>query len=211
MERRPLVGTAARQRSEGAYRRPSSRLALRALAPGCWRYALSPRAVGVPARLHFHSKPRTAGLFHGAPGRERRPVLPVGAFRPAPLRVAQRNGVQPFFAVARRYGNAGLGRFCRWGTRRDMRHHGTGKYALSPRCAGRCRCEHRRSLASAPSGLSASRRDKGLRLDHLFGDPAVASRLRFARTDRSYYKDRDRTGKPDHASVIADLDPEPTA
>ena len=195
MERRPLVGTAARQRSEGAYRRPSSRLALRALAPGCRR----------PGATAFSQQTAYSRSLSRRPG----PGTPV--FRPAPLRAAQRNGVQPFFAVARRHGNAGLGRFCRWGTRRDMRHHGTGKYALSPRCAGRCRCEHRRSLASAPSGLSASRRDKGLRLDHLFGDPAVASRLRCARTDRSYYKDRDRTGKPDHASVIADLDPEPTA
>ena len=53
--------------------------------------------------------------------------------------------------------------------------------------------------------------DKGLRLDHLFGDPAVASRLRCAWSDRSYYEDRGMTGKPDHAPVIADLAPEPTA
>ena len=53
--------------------------------------------------------------------------------------------------------------------------------------------------------------DKGLRLDHLFGDAAVASRLRCAWSDRSYYEDRGMTGKPDHAPVIADLAPEPTA
>ena len=46
-----------------------------------------------------------------------------------------------------------------WGTCRDVRHPGTGKYAVSPRCAGRCRCEHRRSQVGAPSRLSASRRD----------------------------------------------------
>ena len=54
-------------------------------------------------------------------------------------------------------------------------------------------------------------KDKGLRLDHLLGDPGVASRLRCAWSDRRYYEDQGMTGRPDHAAVIADLAPEPTA
>ena len=46
-------------------------------------------------------------------------------------------------------------RSARWGRCRDLHHRGTGKYALSPRCAGRCRSEDRRSLAALPGGVSA--------------------------------------------------------
>ncbi|MDE0173058.1 MAG: exodeoxyribonuclease III [Defluviicoccus sp.] len=48
-------------------------------------------------------------------------------------------------------------------------------------------------------------RDKGLRMDLMFGNAAVVRRLRSARIDRGHYADRGRTGKPDHAPVVVDL------
>ena len=44
-----------------------------------------------------------------------------------------------------------------WGSCRDLRHRGTGKYALSPRCAGRCRCErpHRENWPAFPGRRAA--------------------------------------------------------
>ena len=48
-------------------------------------------------------------------------------------------------------------------------------------------------------------RDKGLRMDLVFENAAVARRLRFARIDRGHYTDRGRIGRPDHAPVVVDL------
>ena len=47
--------------------------------------------------------------------------------------------------------------------------------------------------------------DKGLRIDHVFGNAAVAKRCGSAWIDCDHYDDRGRTGKPDHAPVVVDL------
>ena len=47
--------------------------------------------------------------------------------------------------------------------------------------------------------------DKGLRMDLVFGNAAVASRTQCAWIDRGHYADRGRTGNPDHAPVVVDL------
>ena len=46
---------------------------------------------------------------------------------------------------------------------------------------------------------------KGLRIDHVFGNAAVAKRCGSAWIDCDHYDDRGRTGKPDHAPVVVDL------
>ncbi len=51
------------------------------------------------------------------------------------------------------------------------------RYALSPRCAGRCRSEDRRSRAGASSGLPASRRGSGREYEK----SGLAARLRCLR------------------------------
>ena len=48
-------------------------------------------------------------------------------------------------------------------------------------------------------------RDKGLRIDHVFGNAAIVKRCRSAWIDRDHYDDRGRTGPPDHAPVVVDL------
>ncbi len=47
--------------------------------------------------------------------------------------------------------------------------------------------------------------DKGLRMDLVFGNAAIARRLQSAWIDRDHYADRGRTGKPDHAPVVVDF------
>ena len=47
--------------------------------------------------------------------------------------------------------------------------------------------------------------DKGLRMDLVFGNAAVAKGLQCAWIDRSHYAERRKTGKPDHAPVVVDL------
>ena len=47
--------------------------------------------------------------------------------------------------------------------------------------------------------------DKGLRMDLVFGNAAVAKRLQSARIDRGHYAERGKSGKPDHAPVVVDL------
>ena len=47
--------------------------------------------------------------------------------------------------------------------------------------------------------------DKGLRIDHVFGNAAVVRRLQCAWIDRGHFVRRGRTGKPDHAPVVVDL------
>ena len=47
--------------------------------------------------------------------------------------------------------------------------------------------------------------DKGLRMDLVFGNAVVISRLQGAWIDRRHYAERGRTGKPDHAPVVVDL------
>lgn len=47
--------------------------------------------------------------------------------------------------------------------------------------------------------------DKGLRMDLVFGNAAVAKRLQSAWIDRGHYAERGKAGKPDHAPVVVDL------
>ena len=47
--------------------------------------------------------------------------------------------------------------------------------------------------------------DKGLRMDLVFGNAAVAKRLQSTRIDRDHYAERGKFGKPDHAPVVVDL------
>ena len=48
-------------------------------------------------------------------------------------------------------------------------------------------------------------KNKGLRMDLVFGNAAVVKRLQSAWIDRGHYVDRGRTGKPDHAPAVVDL------
>ena len=101
---RPEVGVPlpARHRARGGY------------PPRCVARRLASRSEGERGRWPpFHTFPRNCGqrtefaavgfllgrgcavCFHGTRGRERWPVLPVGAFTPAPLRDAQRRRAQP--------------------------------------------------------------------------------------------------------------------
>ena len=47
--------------------------------------------------------------------------------------------------------------------------------------------------------------DKGLRIDLVFGNAAVAKRFLSAWIDRDHYANRGKTGNPDHAPVVVDL------
>ena len=47
--------------------------------------------------------------------------------------------------------------------------------------------------------------DKGLRIDLVLGNMAVAKRLQYAWVDRDHYADRGKIGNPDHAPVVVDL------
>ena len=172
-ERRPLVGTARRRRA--AARTPSSGVVR--LSAGTRRSASSGRLRGTRLSLRFaqRCRPEVSAPSFPAGVSAETPVIPVGdtpfAALPVPARHPFPAGVRAETGVIRDLGDTRFrcalrsgadrrsaqfsrwGLPCRrvipsrWGTCRDGRHTGPGRYAVSRPCGPRCRCEHRRSRA----------------------------------------------------------------
>ena len=166
-ERRPLVGTARRRRAAGK-------------DPECGGDSPLGRNPGVqrhPDGCVVHAF-RCASRSGAGPHRENWPEVgvPVPARHPFPVGYvprppSSRNWATRGFAALRAAVPAPTGRtgrrsavpcqcviLSRWGKCRDVRHLGSGRNAVSLRCAQRCRPGGRRSRASAsssPAGVSA--------------------------------------------------------